>query len=66
MASGVIDAVQKFYFYAEDASGSLFMAEVSVTSASMRVSAVIKAANAAKGGQFVNIFKRQVSSLVHE
>jgi len=66
MASGVIDGVQKFYFYAEDAAAALFMAEVSVTAASMRVSAVIKAANAAKGAQFVTIFKQHVGRLVRE
>lgn len=66
MASGVIDGVQKYYFYAEDSDGALFMAEVSVTGSSMRVSAVIKAANAAKGAQFVAIFKQHVARLVRE
>ena len=65
MASGVIDDMQKYYFYAETQAGVLFMAEVSFSSSSRRLSAVIKGpSGAADGASFVDLFKHTLGHLV--
>ena len=96
MASGTIDDVQKFYFYAEQVSGvgarccltlvththmhthgclarvscqastqALYMAEVSVASPSLRLSAVIKGADTVVGASFAALFKQALASMVY-
>jgi len=59
---------QKYYFYAEqEGTAVLFMAEVSFTSSSRRLTAVIKGPTDGSVGQsFVALFKRALAELIHE
>jgi hypothetical protein len=57
MASGAVAGVAKYYFYAqEEPSGKLAMAEVSVTAASLRLSAVIKASEPGIAAEIAEVF----------
>ncbi len=71
MASGTVGGVSMYYFYAqEDAPGGegregrLCMSEVSITVASLRLSAVIKAPDMTLGLQFVEVFKKTLQPLL--
>ena len=78
MASGILQDMQKFYFFSQDGeTGRLYMAEVSVNLPTKRLSAVFKTEskilNSVSGGadrygprvaEFIEIFKRQIETLI--
>jgi hypothetical protein len=64
-ASGNVGGVTKYYFYGlDDASEGGCVAEVSITLASSRLSAVVKAATPSVGAGFVEVFNAAKASLV--
>jgi hypothetical protein len=65
MASGTVGGVSKYYFFAqEDATAQLFMAEVSVNIATLRLSAVLKAGDASLGEAFVAKIKEGLADKI--